>query len=296
MGLRDDMMTADALKIKQVKRYVGIGLATVIGLLLALGSYDTVQPGERGVMITMGKTGEEVLGEGFHLKFPLISTIKTMSIRIKKSQDNTEAATKDMQKVQAIIAVNWTINPNEVGKMMREVGTEESIEQNVIAPAVAEVLKAATAKMTAEEILSKRDALKASIDESLVGRLGAYGLIVKDISLVDFDFTKEFNHAVEQKQIAEQQAKQASYIAEKATQDAIAAVNTAKGQAESVLVNARAQAEGQKLLKMTLTKDVLALEYLKKWDGVLPQVMSGSGGGIMMNLTTGAGSAKKTEE
>lgn len=274
------------------KKYAIRASVALFAFITLLSSYSNVGPGERGVRITMGKTGTEVLNEGPHFKLPYVSEIKTMSIRVKKSQDSTDAATKDMQKVTAVIAINWTINPDSVGNMLREVGSEESIEVNVIAPAVAEVLKAATSKMTAEEILSKRMELKHSIDEALISRLGAYGLIVKDISLVDFDFTKEFNHAVEQKQIAEQQAKQASYIAEKATQDAIAVVNTAKGDAEAVLVNARAQAEGQKLLKQTLTKDVLQLEYLKKWDGKLPSVLTGAGGGIMLNLNSASGKSE----
>jgi prohibitin 1 len=168
--------------------------------------------------------------------------------------------------------------------MLREVGDETAIDVNIIAPAVSEVLKAATAKMTAEEVLTKRMELKHNIDEMLIKRLTSYGLIIKDISLVDLDFTREFNHAVEAKQIAEQQAKQAEYVAQKATQDAKAAVEAAKGEAESRLVNARAQAEAQKLLKQTLTAELLQLEYLKKWDGVLPQVMSGTGNGMILNL------------
>ncbi len=297
MGLREDQLAQVAAQAKKVKRLIIGGVSGLVAFILLMGSYDTVPYGSRGVMVTMGKTGTEVLGEGPHLKLPFISSIKTMSIRIKKSEDTTEAATKDMQKVIAKIAINWTINPDSVGQMLREVGSEESIEVNVIAPAVAEVLKASTSKMTAEEVLTRRMELKHSIDESLISRLKQYGLIVKDISLVDLDFTREFNHAVEQKQIAEQQAKQASYVAEKATQDAIAAVNAAKGQADSLLLNATAQAKAQNLLRQSLTKDVLALEYLKKWDGVLPTVMTGNGGGIMMNINpSGTGTVKKTEE
>lgn len=274
-------------------KYVTIG---IVGLTLFFGSYSTVGPGERGILITMGKTGDEVLGEGPHLKFPFISTIKTMSVRIHKSQDTSEAATKDLQRVSAAVALNWTINPESVGKMLREVGNEESIERNIIAPAVAEVLKASTAKMTAEEVLTKRMELKQTIDDMLIKRLTSYGLIIKDISLVDLNFTNEFNHAVEQKQIAEQQAKQAAYVAEKATQDAIATVNAAKGEAEAVLVNARAQAEGQKLLKLNLTKEVLQLEYLKRWDGKLPNVLTGNGGGVMLSVPSNNSSIKKTNE
>lgn len=272
------------------------GVIGLFAFVTLLGSYGTVGPGERGIRVTMGKTGTEVLNEGPHLKVPFFSDIRTMSVRVHKSQDTSEAATKDMQRVGATVALNWTINPDSVGDMLRNVGTEESIEQNIIAPAVSEALKASTAKLTAEEVLTKRIELKTTIDEMLIKRLTGYGLVVKDISLVDLNFTAEFNKAVEEKQIAEQAAKQASYIAEKATQDAIAAVNTAKGEADSLLLNATAQAKAQNLLRQSLTKDVLALEYLKKWDGKLPSVLTGSGGGMMLNLLNNSGKSSSGQE
>lgn len=292
MGLNKSL-TEDqtATLIAKGKTYAKYGIGGLLAIILFFGSYATVGPGERGVMITMGKTGEDVLGEGPHFKLPFVSSIKTMSVRIHKSQDTSEAATKDMQRVSATVALNWTINPDSVGRMLREVGTEESIENNIIAPAVSESLKASTAKLTAEEVLTKRIELKNSIDEILVKRLTSYGLVIKDINIVDLSFTAEFNKAVEEKQIAEQAAKQASYVAEKATQDAIAAVNTAKGEADSLLLNATAQAKAQNLLRLSLTKDVLALEYLKKWNGQLPTVLTGSGGGIMLNMN-GSGTQK----
>lgn len=268
------------MNVSYVKYFVG-GL---LGLSLVLSSFSVVGPGERGIVVTLGKTGETVLNEGPHIKLPLLSYIKTMSIRVHKSEDESEAATKDMQRVSAKVALNWTINPDSVGKMLREVGDETSIDVNIIAPAVSEVLKASTAKMTAEEVLTKRIELKNNIDEMLVKRLTGYGLIVRDISLVDLNFTKAFNDSVEAKQISEQQAKQAEYIAQKATQDAKAAVNKAKGEAEAYLANARAQSQGQELLRKTINKDILQLEYLKKWDGVLPTVFSGASNGIMLNL------------
>jgi prohibitin 1 len=281
-----NQFTADDIRsaANKGKKIIKLVVAGAIALTLLMGSFSVVNPGERGVMVTLGKTGDTVLGEGPHLKFPFISSIRTMNVRVHKSEDQSEAATKDMQRVGAKVALNWTINPDSVGKMLREVGSEESIETNIIAPAVSEVLKASTAQMTAEEVLTKRMKLKSTIDEMLIKRLSSYGLIIKDISLVDLNFTNEFNHAVESKQIAEQQAKQAEYVALKATQDARAAFETAKGQARSTLENARAQAESQKLLKQTLTKDVLQLEYLRRWDGRLPTVLTGGGSGVMLNI------------
>lgn len=261
--------------------FFGVGLAFLV--ILGFGSFGIVGPGERGIRVTLGETGKDVLGEGPHLKFPFISTIRTMSVRVQKSEDTSDAATKDMQRVRATVALNWTINPESVGNMLREVGTSDVIENNLIAPAVSEALKAATARMTAEEVLTRRIELKKMIDEMLIERLTGYGLVIKDISLVNLDFTNEFNRAVEEKQIAEQEAKRAQYNAQKAKEDAVAEVNIAKGRAEARLVEARAQAEAQRLLKVNLNKDILTLEYLKRWDGKLPQVMT-NGNGLLMNL------------
>jgi regulator of protease activity HflC (stomatin/prohibitin superfamily) len=283
------------IQFKKIKKIV---LFTVLGLFaffVFMGSFDTVSPGQRGIRVTLGKTGEEVLGEGPHFKLPFVSYIKTMSVRVHKSQDQTEAATKDLQRIGATVALNWTVDPNSVGKMIREVGDEEAIENNVIAPAVSEVLKAATAKLTAEEILTRRMELKTTIDDMLVKRLTTYGLVVKDISLVNLDFTKEFNEAVEAKQIAEQKAKQAEYAALQAIQDAKAKVNEAKGDAESRLINARAQAESQKLLKQTISGNILSLEYIKKWDGQLPKVMGGNSG-LLLNIDLNKTDSKRDEE
>jgi len=255
-------------------------------LILTLSGCAVVSPGERGIPLSFGKVGDITLGEGYYLWIPFVKRIITLPIRVQKTETQTEAATKDMQKVTSTIAVNWHLDPAAVNKVYQTVGDEDDIVRQIIAPAVSEVLKSSTAKMTAEEVLTKRIELKTHIDEDLKLRLKVYNVFVDDISLVDLNFTKEFNHAVEEKQIAEQQAKQAEYIALKATQDAKAAVNTARGQAESNLVVAEAQAKSQKLLMQTLTKDILQMEYLKKWDGQLPNVMSGNSSGMILNLPT----------
>lgn len=261
-------------------RIVGSAFGGLFALALFFGSFSTVGPGQRGITVTLGKTGDTVLGEGPHFKLPFISEIRVMSIRVHKSEDQSEAATKDLQRVNAKVALNWTINPESVGRMLREVGDETSIENNIIAPAVSEVLKAATAKLTAEEVLLRRIELKTNIDESLIKRLTSYGLIIKDISLVDLDFDKEFNKAVEEKQIAEQKSKQAEYDAQRAIKEADAEVNRAKGKSEA-----------QKLMRSTITPEILRQQAIEKWDGHFPQFM---GGGTLpfINLNTSAKTAE----
>lgn len=271
--------------VSVIRNRILLGFGGLLGLFTLLGAFSIVEPGERGVLVTLGKPSETVLEEGFHFKFPYISYIKTLSIRVQKTESHAEAATKDLQRVTATVALNWNLDPKTVNTMYRTVGDEHQISETIISPAVNEVLKASTAKMTAEEVLTKRMELKKTIDDMLLARLSAYNIIVRDISLVNLDFTPEFNHAVEAKQIAEQKAKQSEYEALMATQQAKAAVNKAKGEAEANLTIARAQAEGQKLLKQTLTADVLKLEYLKKWNGELSQISIGSGAGIMFDVS-----------
>jgi prohibitin 1 len=261
-------------------------LAGLAVLTVALGSYSIVSPGERGVLVRAGKPSGQALSEGFHFKAPIIDTIKTISVRVQKSEASSEAGTVDLQRVTATLALNWNINPEKVTEMYSKIGDEHDILERIIKPAVSETLKSAVAKMTAEEVLTKRLELKNNIDRVLVERLVKYNITVQDISLVDLDFTKEFNHAVEQKQIAEQEAQQAKYHTQKAEQDAKASVNKARGEAESTLVKAKAEAESKNLLKQTLTKDIIQLEYLKRWNGQLPSIMTGNGGGMMLQLPT----------
>lgn len=241
-------------------------------IFMSLTACSVVGPGEKGVRVIRGKVSSETLDSGWYLWVPFITNVKSISVRVKKTETASEAASKDMQKVTARIAVNWNVNGEEVSHLYQTIGDEDDVVERIINPAVSEVLKAATAKMTAEEILTKRIELKKNIDESLAARLKTYNVIVNDVSLVDLEFTKEFNHAVESKQIEEQKAKQAEYAAVRADKEATAEINKARGVSEA-----------QKLLKTTITQEILQQRAIEKWDGKFPQVM-GSGALPFLNL------------
>ena len=136
--------------------------------------FAIVNAGQRGVMMQFGKVQEGILDEGLHLIMPFVTTVKTLSVRVQKSSFNADAASKDLQKVTTELAVNWHIDPTQVNKIFQRVGDEEQIVDGIVTPAVSEVLKAATAKKTAEEIITKRTDLKAEIDDALKSRLGDY--------------------------------------------------------------------------------------------------------------------------
>lgn len=262
----------NVLHNSQIVFYLGGGLLFLF-LAMMLRPFTIVNAGERGVVMQFGKVQDTVLDEGLHPIIPIVTTVKKLNVRVQQNSFNAGAASKDLQTITTELAVNWHIDPLKVNRVFQQVGDEELIVNGIMTPAVSEVLKAATAKKTAEEIITKRTELKQEIDANLKSRLEPYGVIVDDVSLVNFSFSPEFSRAIEAKQIAEQEAKQASFIAQKATQEAQAEVNRAKGQAEA-----------QRLQRLTLTPELLQKQAIEKWDGRFPMVMGGNGAVPLINI------------
>jgi regulator of protease activity HflC (stomatin/prohibitin superfamily) len=237
-----------------------------------LKPFVIINAGERGVVMRFGKVQNLVLDEGLH-PIPVVNTVKKLTVRVQKNDVNAEASSKDLQDIKMDIALNWHIEPVAVNKVFQRVGDEEQIVFRIISPAVSEVVKAATAKKTAEEIITKRTELKQEIDLQLKERLGSYGIGVDDVSLVNISFSPEFAKAIEAKQIAEQEAKRAEFEALKAEKQAQADVNRAKGQAEA-----------QRLQRQTLTAELLQQQAIDKWDGKFPLVLGGEGALPFINI------------
>ena len=220
-----------------------------------------------------GKVQDTVLGEGIHLIIPIVNTVKNLSVRVQKQEIAAEASSKDLQEVFTDVALNWHIIPEKVNGTFQQIGDERAIVERIINPAVEEVLKAVIAEYTAEEIITKRGEVKAGVDESLMARLTNYHIDVDDISLVHVHFSQRFSDAVEAKQIAEQEAKKAGFVVLRALKEAEAKVNLARGEAEA-----------QKLLRVTLTPEILHKQAIDRWDGKLPLVV-GKGGVKLLDLS-----------
>jgi regulator of protease activity HflC (stomatin/prohibitin superfamily) len=251
----------------------GIALSLLVGITL-LKSLVTVNPGERGIVINLGKVQDGILDEGTHLVIPFFTDVKKLNVRIQKTDIEASAGTKDLQSINTNLSLNWYIDPTKVNKVYQQIGNEEDVVTRIITPALNEVLKAATPKKTAEEILIQRAELKEEIDRDIKKRLAVYGIQVTEVALVNVGFSPEFAKAIEAKQIAEQQAKQAEYEALKAAKQAQAEINRAKGQAEA-----------QRLMRQTLTPELLQKQAIEKWNGQFPTVMGGTGTVPFINIS-----------
>ena len=234
--------------------------AILIVLLLFIGfnSFVILNPGQAGVISILGKARDGVLLEGIHFKPPLISAVDIYDLTVQKFEVPAQSSTKDLQDLSARFAINFRLDPSLVVEVRRKQGTLANIVSKIIAPQTQESFKIAAARRTVEEAITKRNELKQDFDDALSQRLEKYGILVLDTSVVDLDFSPEFAKAVEEKQIAEQRAKRAIYVAQEAEQEAQADINRAKGKAEA-----------QRLLAETLKAQggqlVLQKEAIQAW-------------------------------
>lgn len=251
-------------------------LLVVIFLVLSLfDGWVIVRAGSRGVVTHAGRVTGEVLDPGPHMKWPLYTGVKKFNCRVMAAQVEAGSASKDLQTIAASIVVNWHPDPTKVMDIFNDVGDEDNMLSGIMQPALNEIVKANTAQFTAEEVVSKRFVLKDSIDKAFAERMKKYNVIVDDLNIVHLDFGKAFNDAIEAKQVAEQESKQAKYVSDKA-----------KFEAEAIANRAHGEAEAQRLQRASLTKEIIELKAVEKWDGHFPQVM---GSGTLPFIDIGSG-------
>lgn len=252
-------------------------IATVIGLILA-SSFVIINPGQAGVLSVLGKAQDGVLLEGIHIKPPFVSYVDVYDITVQKFEVPAESSTKDLQDLNARFAINFRLEPDRVVEIRRKQGSLSNIVSKIIAPQTQESFKVAAARRTVEQAITQRAQLKEDFDDALALRLEKYGINVLDTSVVDLTFSPEFARAVEEKQIAEQRARRAVYVAQEAEQEAQAEINRAKGRAEAQRLLAETlKAQGGNLV---LQKE--AIEAWREGGAQMPRVLvsGGDAGGV----------------
>lgn len=271
--------------VKRNFKFVKWVVIGVIAIILCISSFKIVPAGSTGVLLTLGKVSQRSFSEGFHLKIPFIQDVEILSNKIQVYETPASAVSKDMQTVNSTIAVNYRLNAASSPDIYKNVGTE--YKSVLITPAVQECLKSVTAKYTAEELITDRAAVGDEIKESLDERLNSYGIYIEKFNIVNFEFSEEFNNAIEAKQVAEQnliktktEQEQAIVVA---NAEAEKKVISANAEAEAILAEAKAQADANDLINKSVTENVLAYEQIEKWDGVLPKV-TGSDGGFLIDV------------
>lgn len=256
----------------KISRFILVAGSLILGFM---SSYYSVPAGHRGVLLQFGAV-QDVLGEGMHFIIPGVQKVSIIEVRTQKEEAKASAASKDLQNVSTNVAINYHLDPLEVGKLYKNVGF--NFASRIIDPATQETVKAVVANYTAEELIRLRSKVKKEIDETLTKRLSAYNITVEvnGVSLTNFEFSEDYNKAIEQKQVAQQASEKSKYELIKAEIDAKTAIAKAEGEAKSNTIKATA-------LNTMGGSKVLAREWIEKWDGKLPKVMTNNGA-MMLNF------------
>ena len=245
-------------------------LALIIGAILVffmfLNPWVQVGAGQRGIVLNFGAVQKDVLGEGLHFRVPVMQKVALMDVKVQKSLTNAAASSSDLQEVSSEVALNYHVIPDKANIVYQSIGIQ--FKERIIDPAVQEVVKAVTAKYSAEELITKRPAVSEAMRANLAERLMAHNIAVDAFSIVGFSFSKIFMEAIESKQTAEQ-------LALKAKRD----LDRIKIEAEQTITAAKAEAESLRLQRANISPDLIELRKIEanlraidKWNGILPQV------------------------
>ena len=251
----------------------GIGVALLIFAAIALASSGTyvVQPGFRGIAVTLGKVSPRFKPEGFGFKQPFVTHIQQMSVRQQTRSMPAECYSSDLQQVKMEVHVLFRVPERSVVKIFQEYAGEPF--DNLIAPRVQEAIKEVAASMSAEQIVKRREEVKIGALDLARKKIGSDFLDVVDLVLYNMTLSPELEQAIELKMVQEQEAEKAKFTQLKAQIEADTAIIRAKGEAEAIQVRGQALRDNP---------DFIRLQILQNWNGRSPLVVGTEGGANLL--------------
>jgi regulator of protease activity HflC (stomatin/prohibitin superfamily) len=250
----------------------------VLGLIVLWGSTGRVSAGERGVLLRFGAVTGTIFEEGLYFKIPFADQVALMSTQIQKYTAPATSSSKDLQVVSTEVTLNYQLEPGQAGEIYRTL--RQDYENRVIQPYIQEAVKSITANYNAEELITRRPAVKDALQELVAERLAPLGMGVVQLSITDFQFSEAFQQAIEAKVTAVQQALEAEN-----------ALRRVEFEAQQRITQATAEAKGLELQKAQITPDLIRLRQIEvqrtavdKWNGVMPTVVTSGGPVPMLNV------------
>ncbi len=274
------------------------GLTSIVIILLVAAVLLTsvgaglvfLQANEYGVVISAFQPNgyrTQALGPGLHWIIPFIESVQKYSVARQtytmssastegavQGDDSIQARTKDGQQVFIDASVIYSADPTQLIQL--HINWQNRYEENVVRPVARAAIRNAVSQFGVEELVStKRGELEQAIREEIEAKLKANNIIMSDFLMRNIRFSDEYAAAVEQKQVAEQQAQQAKFVVESKKQEAEqarqiaqgqadAAVIAAQGAAEARLIEAEAEAQANRLIAESITPELVQYQYVLK--------------------------------
>lgn len=237
-------------------------------LFMVLNPMVQIDAGHRGVVLRWGAVTDTILDEGIHWVTPIVNSVVEMDVTVQKEERQSSASSKDLQQVSTQVTINYELDKLKVNTIYQNLRGDFSAR--IISPAIEEFVKKTTAQYTAEELITKRESVKTDLKNALTENLAKNHILVSDIFITDFNFSDEFNKAIEAKVTAEQTALGAKNKLEQVKYEAEQQVTQARAEAESIRIQAQAVTQQG-------GKDYVQLKAIEKWNGELPaQMIPGS--------------------
>jgi regulator of protease activity HflC (stomatin/prohibitin superfamily) len=232
-------------------KYIISGVLAFLVLIFLIGSYTSIDEGERGLVTRFGKT-VKVIEPGMNY-VGFFNDVTIFQTRNNRYEAIANAGTIDLQTAVIQVAVNYEIDKGSIEEIYRQFG--KNYLDRIFTQNVQESVKSVSAKYQAPELITKRDQFKRDVITKLTESVNKY-VIITDVTISNIDFSDSFDAAIEQKVVAEQNAAAARNK-----------VETARAEAEAVRLRAQAIQQGG-------GAEYVQLEWIKKWDGQLPQYMT----------------------
>lgn len=266
-------------KIHKIVKYVLLAIIVIFLIITFFNSFKTIPTGFVGVKTRFGQVQDTMLNEGLNLKIPFIEKIVLMDCRTQKTEYTMEASSKDLQKISNYkIAINYNITKDTANQLYKSVGVD--YKNIIVEPAIQSVMKDSVANFTAEELITKRSEVAQFALDRLTEKFQNSGITLTGLDILDLSFSEEFDTAVEQKQIVEQETQKAQYELEKA-----------RVENQKKIENAQADAEVMAAQNSQITDNYLRLKeienqkaMIEKWNGQLPTTMTGSDVSSIFNV------------
>jgi prohibitin 2 len=249
------------------------GVAILVFVAIVFGSTGTyiVQPGFRGVEVTLGKVTPKFKSEGFGFKQPFITHIQPVSIRQQTRTMPAECYSSDLQQVKMEVNILYRIPEQSVVRIFQEYAGDPF--DSLIAPRVQEALKEVAAAQSAEMIVKQREDVKLKALDLARHKVGANFLEIVDVVLYNISLTAELEHAIELKMVQEQEAEKAKFTQTKAQIEADTAIIRARGEADAIQVRGQA---------LRASPDFIRLQVVQNWNGKSPLVVGADGGANLL--------------
>lgn len=244
--------------------FIGYG---IVALILLFGTFFTVSEGQKALITTFGKASNTIYGAGIHMKLPLIQHVKRFDVKTIRADYKTQTYTKDIQTATIIVSYSYNLIANDIVQTYKEYGNDW--QERILYPNLEQAVKAEVGTWNADTMVANRDKVAEDILKSLQDRMLAhnYPVSITNFQMINIDYSSQFEQAIEKKVIAEQAALEEANRTKQVEQTSKQKVVAAKAEAESMRIRANALAQNPKLV---------SYEAVQKWDGKLPQIMTGN--------------------